>query len=156
MSKEAAIMLEPDFILAWKSTFSDKSLGDVDYWQENGVNTYIALNSNDISENRTVDNEYQDILTVGKIFNVEDKAQVLVDEMKASVDKVTSETQGQEKKKVLIIEFLGDTISIYDKTSLAGDMVIKMGGELVDILDLRVSNGRVTNDRGCAKYRMGR
>lgn len=132
MSKEAAIMLEPDFILAWKSTFSDKSLGDVDYWQENGVNTYMALNSNDISENRTVDNEYQDILTVGKIFNVEDKAQVLVDEMKASVDKVTLGTEGQEKKKVLIIEFLGDTISIYDKTSLAGDMVTKMGGELVD------------------------
>lgn len=77
MSKEAAIMLEPDFILAWKSTFSDKSLGDVDYWQENGVNTYMALNSNDISENRTVDNEYQDILTVGKIFNVEDKLRFL-------------------------------------------------------------------------------
>ena len=132
MSKEAAIMLEPDFILAWKSTFSDKSLGDVDYWQENGVNTYMALNSNDISENRTVDNEYQDIMTVGKIFNVEDKAQALVDEMKASVDKVTTATQGQEKKKVLVIEFLGDTISIYDKTSLAGDMVTKMGGELVD------------------------
>lgn len=132
MSKEAAIMLEPDFILAWKSTFSEKSLGDVDYWHENGVNTYMALNSNDISEKRTVENEYTDILTIGKIFNVEDKAQAIVDEMEAAVNKVTEATRGQEKKKVLVVEFLGDSINVYGDTMLAGDMVKKMGGELVD------------------------
>lgn len=132
MSKETAIMMEPDFILAWKSTFSDKSLGDVDYWHENGVNTYMALNSNDISEKRTVENEYQDILTIGKIFDVQDKAQAIVDEMEAAVEKVTAATEGQDKKKVLIVEFLGDNISVYDDTMLAGDMVTKMGGELVD------------------------
>lgn len=132
MSKEAAIMLEPDFILAWKSTFSEKSLGDVDYWHKNGVNTYMALNSNDISEKRTVENEYQDILTIGKIFNVEDKAQAIVDEMEAAVDKVTEAAKGQEKKKVLVVEFLGDSINVYGDTMLAGDMVTKMGGELAD------------------------
>ena len=52
MSKETAIMLEPDFILAWKSSFSDKTIGDVGYWHENGVGTYMALNSNDISEKK--------------------------------------------------------------------------------------------------------
>lgn len=132
MTKETGIMLEPDFILAWKSTFSDKSLGDVDYWHENGVNTYMALNSNDISETRTVENEYTDILTIGKIFDVEEKAQAIVDEMEASVEEVMKVAEGQEKEKVLIVEFLGDTIRTYDKTTLAGDMVNKMGGELLD------------------------
>lgn len=133
ISKETAIMLEPDFILAWKSTFNDKTLGDVDYWHENGVNTYMALNSNDISANRTVENEYQDILTVGKIFDVADKAQEIVDEMKAAVEKVTKATEGQEKKTVLVVEFLGGKIRVYDKTMLAGNMVQEMGGDLLDV-----------------------
>ena len=37
MSKEAAVMMEPDFILGWQSSFSDKTIGDVDYWNENGA-----------------------------------------------------------------------------------------------------------------------
>lgn len=132
ISKEKAVMLNPDFILAWKSSFSDKTIGDVDYWHGRGTNTYIALNSNDISANRTVDNEYQDILTIGKIFDVEDKAQAIVDEMKTAVEKATKATEGKEKAKVLILEFLGGKIRVYDKTMLAGNMVTKMGGDLID------------------------
>ena len=132
MSKETAIMMEPDFILAWKSSFSDKTVGDVDYWNENGVGTYIALNSNDVSDNRTLDNEYQDILNIGKIFDVEDKAEALVEEMKAEVKRVTDATKDQEKKTVLVFEYLGDKIWNYDKTMLAGNMVIAMGGDLLD------------------------
>lgn len=133
MTKEVAVMMQPDFILAWKSTFSEKSLGDVSYWHQNGINTYMALNSNDISTNRTIENEYQDILTIGEIFDVEEKAKDLVDEMKDAVDKATKIVEGQqEKKSVLIIEGTGDKIRVYDKTTLAGDMVIKMGGNLLE------------------------
>lgn len=132
MTKEKAVMLKPDFILAWKSTFSDKSLGDVDYWHENNVNTYMALNSNDISEKRTVENEYEDIMTVGKIFDVEDKAKALVDDMKKTVEKVTKATDGKQKQKVIVLSSGKDNIRIYDKNNLAGDMVTKMGGELME------------------------
>ena len=132
MSKETAIMMEPDFILAWKSSFSDKTIGDVDYWNENGVGTYIALNSNDVSDNRTLENEYQDILNIGKIFDVEDRAEALVNEMKEEVARITEATKDQEKKTVLVIEYLGDRIWNYDKTMLAGNMVIAMGGDLLD------------------------
>ena len=104
----------------------------MDYWNENGVGTYIALNSNDVSDNRTLDNEYQDILNIGKIFDVEDKAEALVEEMKAEVKRVTDATKDQEKKTVLVFEYLGDKIWNYDKTMLAGNMVIAMGGDLLD------------------------
>ena len=133
MSKEYAIMLEPDFILGWKSTFSDKTIGDVDYWHENGVNTYIALNSNDISEYRTVENEYTDILTLGEIFDVQDKAEEIVNEIKDEVARVTEAVAGQEKQKVVVVEFMKDSIWNYDKTMLVGDMVAQMGGELMDL-----------------------
>lgn len=133
MSKEYAIMLDPDFILGWKSTFSDKTIGDVDYWHENGVNTYIALNSNDISEYRTVENEYTDILTLGEIFDVQDKAEEIVSEIKDEVARVTEAVAGQEKQKVVVVEFMKDSIWNYDKTMLVGDMVAQMGGELMDL-----------------------
>ncbi|MFQ7453897.1 MAG: hypothetical protein ACLRNQ_23765 [Flavonifractor plautii] len=45
LSKEDLLALEPDFIAAWYSTFSDKRLGDVDFWHERSVGTYMALNS---------------------------------------------------------------------------------------------------------------
>lgn len=131
LSKETAIMLDPDFILGWKSFFSDKLLGDITYWNENGIGTYIALNSNDVSEWRTLENEYTDIINVGKIFDVEDRANEIVDEIKAEVERITSATAGQEKKTVLVFEFLGDGIWNYDETMLAGDMVKAMGGNLL-------------------------
>ena len=60
-SKETIIMEKPDFILGWYSLFDDKRLGDIDYWNESGVNTYISLNSG-VAEERTIENEINDIL----------------------------------------------------------------------------------------------
>lgn len=132
LSKESAVMLEPDFILGWKSSFSDKTIGDTTYWNEKGVGTYIALNSNNVSEIRTLENEYADILNIGKIFDVEDRAEEIVSELKTEVARVTEATKDQPKKTCLVFEFLGSRIWNYDKTMLAGDMVLKMGGDLLD------------------------
>ena len=45
----------------------------------------------------------------------------MVDNMKAEVEKVTSETKDQPKKSVLIIELMKDKIWTYDETYLAGE-----------------------------------
>lgn len=34
--------MEPDFIAAWYSSFSDDWLSDVSFWQERDVNTYMV------------------------------------------------------------------------------------------------------------------
>ena len=44
-SKEEVVAMEPDFIAAWYSSFSDDWLSDVSFWQERDVNTYMSLNS---------------------------------------------------------------------------------------------------------------
>ena len=100
--KETVIMSQPDFILSWYSLFADKNLGDVDYWHENGTNTYMSLNSGAASD-RTVENEITDILNLGKIFNVEEKAQALVDEINKGIDSVVSKVNNQDKQTTLII-----------------------------------------------------
>ena len=91
-SKEEVVAMEPDFIAAWYSSFSDDWLSDVSFWQERDVNTYMSLNSaakGPASEfPRTIEDEYEDILNLGKIFDCEDKAEEIVDQMKGEIDKV--------------------------------------------------------------------
>jgi len=130
-TKETVIMEEPDFILSWHSYFSDKRIGDVDYYHDRNIGTYMALNSGPVSP-RTLKNECDDILTLGKIFNVNDKAISLVDQINDRVKEVASTAQENESKSVLIIEFSGDTIWSYGATSLGGDMVIQLGADLLN------------------------
>ncbi len=129
--KESVMMLEPDMIVSWYSYFGDKKLGDVPYWNENGVGTYMMRNSG-AAEKRSLQNEYDDILDIGKVFNVEDKANAIVDEMKAEVQKALEATKGMETKpRVLVMEVEKDGIRVYGDNTLAGDMVRHIGADLV-------------------------
>ena len=117
-------------IFSWGSYFGEKKLGDVAAWNEKGVGTY--MNSNTVpGGTRTLENEYTDILNIGKIFDVEDRAQALVDEMKAQVEATLAAAQGQEPVRVAVVEpTASGTITNYGADSLAGDMVTALGGEL--------------------------
>lgn len=129
-SKETVVMSEPDFILGWYSLFKDKNLGDVSYWNENGINTYMSLNSG-IAKEKTIDNEITDILNLGKIFNVEDKAQELVNKITEAVENTSNSVKGKEKQNALVLEFSSDKISTYGSSTLAGDMITKLGANLL-------------------------
>ncbi len=131
-SKEDVMMLEPDMILSWGSLFGEKNLGDVNYWIEKGCNTYINSNTRRGAHSRTLENEYTDILNIGKIFNVEDKAEAIVNEMKNEINNVISKTKGNtEKKKVMIIEPINGKITNYGSKTLGGNMVEALGAELI-------------------------
>ena len=110
-------------ILCWGSLFGEKKLGDVDQWISRGTNTYINTNTRAGGYDRTLEHEYTDILNIGKIFDVEEKAQALVDEMKQEIEDALAKTKGKEAQTVSVIEFLNDDISNYGASSLAGDMI---------------------------------
>ena len=130
--KETVLMMEPDLIFSWGSLFSDKNLGDQPEWISNGTNTYISTNTRRGGHSRTLENEYTDLINIGKIFNVEDKAQAIVDEMKDEISNVLEQTKDQDAPRVAIIEFLGEDISNYGASQLGGDMVVQLGGVLVE------------------------
>ena len=67
-SLETVTMLEPDMILSWSSLFSDKNLGNVTDWIDKGCNTYYNTNTRPDGD-RTLENEFTDILNIGKIFD---------------------------------------------------------------------------------------
>lgn len=127
--KETVVMQAPDMIFSWSSYFGEKMLGDVDYWLESGVNTYINTNTRGGGHPRTLENEYTDILNIGRIFDVEDKAQAIVDEMRSEIADALAASAGKDKKTVAIIEFL-DPMRNYGAGSLGGDMVTQLGAQL--------------------------
>lgn len=130
-SKENTMILQPDMIVGWYSLFLDKTLGNTNFWQNKGINTYMALNSGAL-KNKTIKNECEDILNIGKIFNVEEKAKKIVDNINKKVSEVVESEKGKKQPSTLIVEFYDDKISGYGKTTLGGDMVSKLGAKLLN------------------------
>lgn len=136
-SLETVTMLEPDMIFSWGSLFGEKTLGDAAGWVEKGTNTYMNSNTHpkngDVSYNKTLENEYTDILNMGKIFDVQDQAEAIVNEMKDTIDSVKEKTESiEEKPSVLILESGKNGFTNYNPTSLGGDMVTQLGGVLAN------------------------
>ncbi len=140
-SKEEVLSLNPDFIFSWYSFFGPEKLGDVNFWMDRNTNTYIAQNSG-IKTPNTLENEYEDILNIGKIFDVEDKAQKMVDDMKAEIKKSIEFSEGKEKVSAVIFEVNKDgQYRIYGADSIGGDMAQQVGAELV-----ADKNGNITKE----------
>ncbi|MEQ2412506.1 ABC transporter substrate-binding protein [Blautia acetigignens] len=131
-SLETVTMLEPDMILSWSSLFSDKNLGNVTNWIDKGCNTYYNSNTRPGGA-RTLENEYTDILNLGKIFDVQDKAEAIVDNIKDVINNTLEATKdAEEKPTVMVLEPLGENITNYGASSLGGDMVTQLGATLAN------------------------
>lgn len=140
-TKEEVIGLQPDFILSWYSLFGEKKLGDVGFWHERGTNTYMSQNSGVIKPN-TLQNEYDDILNVGKIFDVEDKANEIVNNMKKEIDKSKDFVKGKQPVKAVILEVEKEgAYRIYGEDSIGGDIAKQVGADLV-----AKTNGKIGNE----------
>lgn len=129
---ETTLMLQPDFIVGWHSTFAPKVIRPTDFWHKRGVNTFIARSSMISNKGRTLQNEYKDILDLGKIFDKNERAQELVGQMQQEVQYAVSQTASfKQRPRALIVEFLGKDVNVYGEKSLAGDIVHELHGELL-------------------------
>lgn len=129
---ETTMMLKPDLIVGWHSTFAPKVLRPTDFWHKRGVNTFIARSSMITNKERTLANEYKDILDLGKIFDKNERAQQLVGQMQQEVNFAISRTADYPKRpRALVLEFMGKEPSVYGEKSLAGNIVKELHGELL-------------------------
>lgn len=129
-SKETVTMLEPDMIFSWVSLFGSDTLGAPQEWEDKGTHVYI--NTNTAVKEDSLENEYNDILNIGKIFDVQDRAEALVNNMKETIARVTEKTADQEDKPtVMVVESMNNTFTNYGASSVAGDMVTQLGGTLL-------------------------
>ena len=134
-SKEDVIAMQPDFIMGWYSLFKEDRLDDINFWSERDCNTYIALNSGILGSSKdvaqVVEHEYEDILTIGKIFNCQEEAEAIVNQMKQEVDKAAGHAKSIETpRSVAILEDEGGTYRVYGANTLGGDIAKKAGATL--------------------------
>lgn len=129
---EDVLVLEPDFVLGWYSTFGEKYLGDVDFFHERGIGTYMSLNSACRGRvPQSIYHECVDILTIGKIFDVQEKARELVDEILEEKEKINEFLKDKERKTVAVLEDEGGTYRVYSEQTLGGNIAIHGGSNLV-------------------------
>lgn len=137
-TKEDVVAAQPDFILGWWSTFDPENMGDIYFWNDRDVKTYMSYNSGCAKEedaeyvtDNYIEREYLDILNLGRIFHVEEKAEAIVNEMKAKVEKGKEYASQSDEKKVVILEDEGDVFRIYGEDTIGGQIATELGANLV-------------------------
>lgn len=131
LNKETTIYLQPDLIIGWKSTFTRSYLGSTDDWKARGVNTYIVSTSNHVVPHGRIADEYQFIRDMGKIFDVDDKAEAMIQGMQDELVHVKKAIKGRQGPKVLVMEVNSRGIIYnYDDGWIIGDIVEQLGGTM--------------------------
>jgi len=95
-TREAVISSGADFIYGIDWEFGGDGL-DIDELARYGITTYV-------NSAKTLEQQYQEILDIGKIFCVEDKAEAFVTDQKARIEAVRDKIKGAKAPKVLVFD----------------------------------------------------
>lgn len=103
-TKEQVIDAEADFLYAgWKSGFSEKGVGTPEELEALGIHTYLHTSSSITKP--TLDDIFTDIRNIAKIFQVEERGEVLIEQMSKEVEDIQLKLpQGKEDLRVLVFD----------------------------------------------------
>lgn len=106
-TKEQVIDAEADFIYAgWVSAYSDRGIGTQEELKELGINTYLQNSSAMTSP--TLDDIFEDIRNIAKIFRVEERGEALIKQMKEDVEAIQAKLPEVDKNLKVLIYDSGD------------------------------------------------
>ncbi|MDK0709573.1 ABC transporter substrate-binding protein [Clostridium perfringens] len=130
ISKESFSALEPDFVSGWDMSISNESTGTAKELVDEGVYPFVAKSLNG---DATIETVYEDYTTLGNIFNVQDKANEVVNNMKSSVNKVQENIKNvkeEERPKVMVYDS-GEKEAMVVGSGLPNNLITLAGGNNV-------------------------
>ncbi len=132
--RETSLTYEPDMVIGWKSLFAmDDRMGDVEWWHERNVGTYIT-SSSVLADGETIDNcEFEDIRQIAKIYNKVEEGEAIIAEMQADIAKGVEASKGSDAKKVLILENWKGEYDIFGPGEVVGDLANRLGAEALGV-----------------------
>ena len=130
IGREQAVALQPDFILAWKASFTPRWYGSTSWWQERGVNTYVIATANHVLKDATVEDECRFIDDMGRIFDRKEQTDALLRDIRAELHVDEATMRGREQQTVLVVEVGERDILNYDEGWVVGDIVRRLGGRI--------------------------
>lgn len=127
-SHENAVASGADLVIGQVSAFKDSAWGSYEMFESKGINCYTI--SGTIVEDETVENVYEDIRALGKIFKVEDRAEELIGQIQGRIDAVQA-VVGEipdEEKPVAFVMDSNNGNEIYTTSSGLESNLIELAG----------------------------
>ena len=128
-TREAVISSGADFIYGIDWEFGGDGL-DINELKEYGMNVYLNQAS-------TLEEAFQEIADLGKIFRLEDRANTFIADQKARIAAVEAKVAGRQPLKVLVYDFGGEGVYTCGGTNFETLLIEKAGGQNIfaDITD---------------------
>lgn len=133
-SQENVLMMHPDFIAGWLFDFTGKgrSIGTSSFWEERNINVYMNLmNGAEFKAQHTVDDELKYIMDLGKIVGNEAQAAIIISDINNKILRYKQQLAVKKRLKVLVVSNFGKTITIYTPRTLAGDILTRLGADVI-------------------------
>lgn len=124
---EVILDLEPDFVYGRTSSFTEKLGTEHDTLSSYGIPSLSNIESYTVGA--TLDDVYQDFYNLGRIFQVEDRAEKLVDDMKAQVAAVQAAIDGKDAVKVFVYDKTRDDGAYTCGNNFTATLIEYAGGE---------------------------
>lgn len=133
-SQENVLMMHPDFIAGWLFDFTGKgrSIGSSSFWEERNVNVYMNLmNGAEFKAQHTMEDELKYITDLGKIVGNEAQAAIIISGINNKILRYKQQLAVKKRLKVLVVSNFGKTITIYTPRTLAGDILTRLGADVI-------------------------
>lgn len=124
---ETVLDQEPDFVLGTYYNFMPANCGAPEDYEKVGANTYA--NEATYAPHATLENSYNDILNLGRIFRVEDRAEAIVSQMRAKEAAVREKCAGIEPVSVFVYDSGEGTMYSIAADGLENELVTIAGGK---------------------------
>lgn len=128
ISKEAFVATGVDFVSGWEQSISEEGTGSLEELEERGITPFI---SSALAPDSKIENVYEDFKLLGRIFDVSEKVEEVVEKMKREVEETTIKTDkipDEEKVSVLIYDS-GEGEAFVGGSGLPSDLVKLAGGK---------------------------
>lgn len=108
-AKEVIVGMNPDLVIGRAATFTDDKYGTISSLNEMNINVYTQSASLMKGE-QSLNNIFEDIKNVGKIFNIEEKANTLASELENRLNTVKEkvDSTNEEPLKIMVMTAYND------------------------------------------------
>lgn len=130
-SKEVFLNTEADFAYGgFRSAFTAEGVGTRDELEALSINSYLTkiFCVQDREDAPPIQEVYDDILNIGRIFGVQSKATSLVDTMKSDIASITSALEGVDDKSRVFVYDSGDDAPFTASCCGTAQLVVELAG----------------------------
>lgn len=126
-SKEVLAAADPDFVYSgWKSGFGDEGVGSMEELEQAGIQSYLHMSSNMSAP--TTEDVFTDILNIGKIFRIEERAQTLIASMKQEMEQITDKLGQIDKPLTVFVYDSGEDQPLTAANNYMTSLITQAGG----------------------------